>query len=77
LYKSQRDRYETVQQQYSEDDMPCTTAVKLLLEKIKRPESNPSELARALRKENISISELQVKRFFEKHGLEKKTPTSR
>jgi len=44
LYKSQRDRYETVQQQYSEDD---------------------------------TISELQVKRFFEKHGLEKKTPTSR
>lgn len=77
LYKSQRDKYETVQEQYSEDDMPCTTAVRLLIERIKRPKSNLSELARALRKENINISELQVKRFFEKHGLEKKTPTSK
>jgi hypothetical protein len=76
LYKSQRDRYETVQQQYSEDDMSCTTAVKLLIEKIKRPKFNPSELARVLRKENITISELQIQRFFEKHGLEK-TPTSK
>ena len=77
LYKSQRDKYETSQEQYSEDDMPCTTAVKLLIERIKMPESDPSELARALQKENINISELQVKRFFEKHGLEKKTPTSK
>jgi len=77
LYKSQREKYETIQQQYSQDDMPCTTAVRLLIERIKRPESNLSELTRALRKENINISELQVKRFFEKHGLEKKTPTSR
>lgn len=77
LYKSQRDKYETMQQQYSEDDMPCTTEVKLLIERIKRPESDPSELARALQKENINISELQVKSFFEKHGLEKKTPTSK
>jgi len=77
LYKSQRDKFETVQEQYSEDDMPCTTAVKLLIERIKMPKSDPSELARALQKENINISELQVKRFFEKHGLEKKTPTSK
>jgi len=77
LYKSQRDKYETMQQQYSEDDMPCTTAVRLLMEKIKRPKTAPSELARALQKENINISELQVKSFFEKHGLEKKTPTSK
>lgn len=77
LYKSQRDKYENSQEQYSEDDMPCTTAVKLLIEKIKMPESDPSELAGALQKENINISELQVKRFFEKHGLEKKTPTSK
>jgi hypothetical protein len=77
LYKSQRDKYETSQQQYSKDDMPCTTAVKLLIERIKMPESGPSELARALQKENINISELQVKSFFEKHGLEKKTPTSK
>ncbi|MBW6536133.1 MAG: hypothetical protein K0B11_14085 [Mariniphaga sp.] len=77
LYKSQRDKYETSQEQYSEDDMPCTTAVKLLIEKIKMPKSDPSELAGALQKENINISELQVKRFFEKHGLEKKTPTSK
>ena len=76
LYKSQRNKYETIQQQFIEQDMSCTTAVKLLMEKIKRPESNPSELARALRKEKINISELQVKSFFEKHGLEKKTPTS-
>jgi hypothetical protein len=77
LYKSQRDKYETLQEQNREDDMPCTTAVRLLIEKIKRPKSHPSELARALRKENIIISKLQVKRFFEKHGLEKKTPTSK
>jgi len=77
LYKSQRDKYKTVQEQYSQDDMPCTTAVRLLIERIKRPKSNLSELARALRKENINISGLQAKRFFEKHGLEKKTPTSK
>ena len=77
LYKSQRNKYETMQQQYSEDDMPCITVVKLLIERIKRPESDLSELARALQKENINISELQVKSFFEKHGLEKKTPTSK
>ena len=77
LYKFQRDKYETLQERYSEDDMPCTTAVKLLIERTKRPKSNPSELARALRKENMTISELQVKRFFEKHGLEKKTPISK
>jgi hypothetical protein len=57
--------------------MPCITVVKLLIERIKRPGSGPSELARALQKENINISELQVKSFFEKHGLEKKTPTSK
>lgn len=72
LYKSQRHKYKTVQQQYNEDDIPCTTAVKLLIEKIKNPKSNPPELVRALRKEKINISELQVKRFFEKHGLKKK-----
>lgn len=72
LYKSQRDKYETIQEQFSQDDMPCTTAVRLLIERIKRPKSNLSELARTLRKENINISELQAKRFFKKHGLEKK-----
>lgn len=76
LYKSQREKYETIQQ-YIQDEIPCTTAVRLLIERIKRPESNLSELARALRKENINISEIQVKRFFAKHGLQKKTPTSR
>lgn len=77
VYKSQRNKYETMQQKYSEDDIPCITVVKLLIERIKRPKTDPSELARALQKENINISESQVKCFFEKHGLEKKTPTTK
>lgn len=77
LNKIQREQYESGQAPYSEDDLPCITAVKLLIEKIKRPESSLSELAGALRKENIHISESGVKRFFEKHGLEKKTPASK
>lgn len=57
--------------------MPCTTAVRLLIERIKKPKFNLSELVKALQKEKINISELQAKRFFEKHGLEKKTPVSK
>lgn len=72
-----RAKYETLQEQYREGDLPCTTAVRLLIERIKRPQSNASELAGALRKEGINISGLQVKLFFEKHGLEKKTPASK
>jgi hypothetical protein len=76
-HQSRRDKYETIQEQNSGGDMPCITAVRLLIERIKRPKSNLSELAMALRKENINISGLQVKRFFEEHSLEKKTPTSK
>ena len=72
LYKSQRDNYESLQTLYSEDDLPCITAVRLLIEKIRRPKDSPSELVRILHRENVKISELQVKRFFDKHGLEKK-----
>lgn len=77
LNKIQREQYESGRVPYNEDDLPCITAVKLLIEKIKRPEFSPSELARALRKENISISESEVKRFLKKHGLEKKTSASK
>ncbi len=77
LYKSQRHQYDTLQEQSGQDDMPCTTTVRLLIERIKRPKSSLPELVRTLQKEKINISELQAKRFFEKHGLEKKTPISK
>ncbi len=77
LYRTQHSNYESLPTQYSEDDMPCATAVSLLIEKIKRPWESPSELVRTLSRKNIKISELQIRRFFEKHGIEKKTPGSR
>lgn len=72
LYRTQHSNYKSLPAQYSEDDMPCTTAVNLLIEKIKRPRESPSELVRILSKKNIKISQLQIRRFFDKHGIEKK-----
>lgn len=74
LYKSQLNKYTTLQTQYIEDDISCIIAVRLLIEKIKRPKYSISHLVEILHRENIKISELQAKRFFEKHGIEKKTP---
>jgi len=74
LYKSQLNKYITLQTQYIEDDISCIIAVRLLIEKIRRPKYNISHLVGILHRENIKISELQAKRFFEKHGIEKKTP---
>ncbi len=77
LYRTQHSNYESLPVQYSEDDMPCATAVSLLIEKIKSPQASPSELARYLSRKNIKISELQIRHFFDKHGIEKKTSGSR
>ncbi|MBU2506043.1 MAG: hypothetical protein KJ799_04890 [Bacteroidetes bacterium] len=77
LYKSQLNKYTSLQTQYIEDDISCIIAVRLLIEKIRRPKYSLSHLVGILHRENIKISELQAKRFFEKHGIEKKTPDLR
>ncbi len=77
LYRTQHSNYESLPVQYSEEDMPCATAVSLLIEKIRNPLASPSDLSRSLSRKNIKISGLQIKHFFEKHGIEKKTPGSR
>lgn len=74
LYKTQRSNYESLPTQYNEQDMPCAAAVRVLIEKIKSPRARPGKLAAILRSDNIKISELQIQRFFDKHGIEKKTP---
>lgn len=73
LYKSQLKKYTILQTQYIEEDISCIIAVRLLIEKIRRPKDSLSHLLRVLHRENIKISELQAKHFFEKHGIEKKT----
>jgi len=77
LYKSQLNNYTILQTQYIEEEISCIIAVRLLIEKIRRPKDSLSHLLRILHKENIKISELQAKHFFEKHGIEKKTLDSR
>ena len=72
LYKSQLNKYTSLQTQYIEDEISCIVAVRLLIEKIRRPKDSLFHLVRALHRENIKISELQAKHFFEKHGIEKK-----
>jgi hypothetical protein len=74
LYKSQLNKYTSLRTQYIEDDISCIIAIRLLIEKIRRPKDSLSYLVRILQKESIKISELQAKHFFEKHGIEKKTP---
>lgn len=73
VYKSQFNKYTSMQTLYVEDEISCIVAVRLLIEKIRKPKSSLSELVAILHKENIKISELQAKHFFEKHGIEKKT----
>jgi hypothetical protein len=75
VFKSQLHSYTAIlQAQYSENDMPCLAAVRLLIEKIKKPKDSLASLLKILRRDNVKINESQVKRFFKKHGLEKKTP---
>jgi hypothetical protein len=73
VYKSQLDKYTSMQAQYVEEEISCIVAVRLLIEKIRRPKDSLPDLIRTLHKENIKISELQANHFFEKHGIEKKT----
>ncbi|MCD4806175.1 MAG: hypothetical protein K8R13_01085 [Methanococcoides sp.] len=73
LYKSQLNKCTSLRTQYIEDDIPCIIAIRLLIEKIRRPKDSLSYLVGILRRENIKISELQANHFFEKHGIEKKT----
>ncbi len=60
-----------MQAQYVEEEISCIVAVRLLIEKIRRPKDSLPDLIRTLHKENIKISELQANYFFEKHGIEK------
>jgi hypothetical protein len=73
VYKSQFNKYTSLQSLYIEDEISCLVAVRLLIEKIRKPKSSLSDLVKILHKENIKISELQADHFFEKHGIEKKT----
>ena len=72
-YKAQFNKYKFIQVQYRDDDIPCLIALRLLIEKIRRPKDSTVQLVRQLQKDNVKISELQAMRFFEKHGIEKKT----
>ena len=54
-----------------------TAAISLLVETIKHPDFTFEQLSKHLGKQGIKISELQIRRFFDKHGIEKKTPGSR
>jgi predicted transcriptional regulator len=72
-YKAQLNKYQSIQAQY-QDDMPCLVAIRLLIEKIKRPKDSIAQLVGQLQKDNVKISEVQATRFLEKHGIEKKTP---
>jgi len=77
VYRAQYNNYKSLVSRQREDDIPCITAVSLLIEKIKKPKAGSSELAKTLCRENIKISEQQVAQFFDKHGIEKKTPDSK
>jgi hypothetical protein len=73
LHKSQLHKYTSLQTQYIDEEISCIIIIKLLIEKIRKPNANLSHLVKNLHKENIKISELQVEHFFKKHGVEKKT----
>lgn len=72
-YKAQLNKYQSIQAQYR-DDMPCLIAIRLLIEKIRRPKDSTYQLVKQLQKNNVKVSELQAMHFLEKHGIEKKTP---
>ena len=71
-YKAQLNKYQSIQAQYR-DDMPCLIAIRLLIEKIRRPKDSTAQLVKRLQKDHVKISELQATGFLEKHGIEKKT----
>jgi len=76
-YKTQLNKYQSIQAQYREDEIPCLIAIRLLIEKIRRPKDSTAQLVKQLQKDHVKISELQVTGFLEKHGIEKKTPDLR
>ncbi len=76
-YKAQLNKYKSIQAQYREDEIPCLIAIRLLIEKIRRPKDSTAQLVRQLQKDHVKISELQATGFLEKHGIEKKTPDLR
>jgi len=74
VYQTQLDQFKSKHTGYSavEVDIPCQTAVMLLIEKIKGPKDNNAQIVKRLLEQNVTISELQVERFFEKNGIKKK-----
>lgn len=76
-YKAQLNKYKSVQAQYREDEIPCLIAIRLLIEKIRRPKDSTAQLVKRLQTDHVKISELQATGFLEKHGIEKKTPDLR
>ncbi len=76
-YKTQLNKYKSIQAQYQEDEIPCLIAIRLLIEKIRWPKDSTAQLIKRLQTDHIKISELQATGFLEKHGIEKKTPDLR
>lgn len=76
-YKAQLNKYKSIQAQYREDEIPCLIAIRLLIEKIRRPKDSTAQLVKRLQTDHVKISELQATGFLEKHGIEKKTPDLR
>ena len=72
-YKAQLNKYQSVQAQYREDEIPCLIAIRLLLEQTSRPKDTTAHLVKRLQKDHVKISALQATGFLEKHGIEKKT----
>jgi hypothetical protein len=72
LHKSQLNKYTSLQTQYIDEEISCIIAIRLLIEKIRKPKASLSHLVKNLHKGNIKISELQAEHFFKKHGIEKK-----
>ncbi len=73
LHKSQLNKYTSLQTQYIDEEISCIIAIRLLIEKIRKPKASLSHLVKNLHKGNIKISELQAEHFFKKHGIEKKS----
>lgn len=73
LFQHQIERHKSLQQQISQNNLSNAIAVRLLIEKIKKPTESVHVLVKTLRAANIDINEDQVNHFFEKHRLEKKT----
>ncbi|HIE54306.1 MAG TPA: hypothetical protein EYP90_03835 [Chromatiaceae bacterium] len=76
-YKTQLNKYKSIQAQYREDEIPCLIAIRLLIEKIRWPKESTGQLVKRLQTDHVKISELQATGFLEKRGIEKKTPDLR